>query len=589
MSNVNLQNLLFKVNLLDKLSGPGKTMMTNMDLVSSRIQTGFQKIGTGIAGAVGAGYSLNKIIAPAKEMRTAMGEVRSLGVADDVLNNLSNNALKYSIRYGESASEFVGASYDIQSAIAGLKGNELSEFTNASAVLAKGTKADTATITSYVGTMYGIFQKNAEAMGKSEWVNMLAGQTAMAVQMFKTTGTEMSGAFGNLGAEATTHGIAMNEQIAILGTLQATMTGTEAGTKYKSFLAGVGKAQKALGLEFTDSNGKMLPMVTILDRIKGRFGEIDTVAESDMLQKAFGRKEAVGLIKLLSTNVDGLSQSIASVGEQKGIDKAMEMASTITDSWDRPGKVVEAVFIKFGGTMLKVLQPVYLWIEKTGQSMITWMDKFPNLTKWLGIGVMGILGLVATFSLLSVVAGISSFVMAGWGLTMAIITSPITLVVLGIAALIGVVAAAIFYWEEWTGAIVGWVSAFGETSGIFAFVDDVLLYFEKIPAWFSVFKNWLGGLDLFSFVGDSLNWLLEKVNMIPGIDIDLAEAPKPPKAPAAIAGGAGGDIPKGGLMSQISNVMSTNNKQDVGGITVNNFGQPMNGFQLADEIALASG
>ena len=42
------------------------------------------------------------------------------------------------------------------------------------------------------------------------------------------------------------------------------MSGGEAGTKFKSFLAGVGGAQKALGMQFTDSAGNMLPVLTIL-------------------------------------------------------------------------------------------------------------------------------------------------------------------------------------------------------------------------------------------------------------------------------------------------------------------------------------
>ncbi|ORP78906.1 hypothetical protein B7969_17670, partial [Vibrio cholerae] len=65
-------------------------------------------------------------------------------------------ALDFSGEYGKSATEFIGAAYDIQSAIAGLKGTELSDFTKSSGILAAATKADTATITNYMGTMYGI-------------------------------------------------------------------------------------------------------------------------------------------------------------------------------------------------------------------------------------------------------------------------------------------------------------------------------------------------------------------------------------------------------------------------------------------------
>ncbi|SPT67106.1 phage tail length determinator [Aeromonas salmonicida] len=60
----------------------------------------------------------------------------------------------------------------------------------------------------------------------------------------------------------------MDEQFAVLGHLQATMGGGEAGTKFKSFLSGIGSAQKALGLQFTDSAGNMLPVLDVLDKLK---------------------------------------------------------------------------------------------------------------------------------------------------------------------------------------------------------------------------------------------------------------------------------------------------------------------------------
>ncbi|MFM9776434.1 phage tail tape measure protein, partial [Streptomyces galilaeus] len=80
------------------------------------------------------------------------------------------------------------------------------------------------------------------------------------------------------------------------GQLQATMSGSEAGTKYKAFLTGVGSAQQKLGLQLTDSQGKLLPMVDVIERLKGRFGEIDTVAKSDALKNAFGSDEAVAML-----------------------------------------------------------------------------------------------------------------------------------------------------------------------------------------------------------------------------------------------------------------------------------------------------
>ncbi len=561
---MNMQKLLFEVSLLDKMSKPAGKMMKNMDAVTHKIQRGFTQMGVGAAGLAGAGFALEKIIGPAKEMHSALGEVASLDVGQDVLHNLNKTALQFSVKYGESASDFVAASYDIQSAINGLVGNELAAFTNASAVLAKGTKSDTGTITQFVGTMYGIFKKNADAMGKADWVKQLAGQTATAVQMFKTTGSEMSAAFGSVGANGQSMGIAMNEQIAILGTLQATMSGAEAGTKYKSFLAGVGKAQDALGLKFTDQQGKMLPMVDILNKIKGKYGEIDTVAESDALQKAFGRKEAVDLIKLLSTNVDGLSSSIHQVGQQTGIDKAVQMAGTITNPWDRASRAVEALTVLLGQQMLPVLSPLFDGITRVSGKLMQWSDRFPTISKYLGVAVLGVIGITAAFAAFSVAAGIGTFLATGFGIAMSVITSPITLIVAGIAAL----AFGLYQLEK-----------------NFGIIDRMTAGFDFLKNKAIALKDFFNNFNLLDFLMRQIDWLISKINLIPGVNIDMGSAPTPIPAPAAI--NTQSSAPKGGLMQQFSTM--NEKTSHMGGITVNNFGQPMNGQTLASEIAFAGG
>lgn len=580
-----LNNLLFKVSLLDKMSGPAKGMMKTMDTVTNRVQRGFMKMGVGAAGLAGAGFMLDRIIGPAKEMHSALGEVASLDVAQGVLDDLNTASLKFSVKYGESAADFVRSSYDIQSAISGLVGNELSTFTNASAILAKGTKADTSTITNFVGTMYGIFQKNADTMGKAKWVEMLAGQTATAVQMFKTTGTEMSAAFSSVGAEGQSMGIAMNEQIAVLGTLQATMSGSEAGTKYKSFLAGVGKAQGVLGLQFTDAGGKMLPMVDILQKIQGKFGDIDTVAESDLLQKAFGRKEAVGLIKALSLNVDGLSDSINKVGEQTGMQKAIDMANTMTDPWDRASSGVDALTIMLGQRMLPLLTPVFNGISAVSETLMRWGAMFPNISKYIGIAALGIVGLIAGFSALSIAVGIGSFLMAGWGLAVAIVTSPITGMVVAIAAIGYAIYRLLDAWAQWSYGM----SIFDTMkAGYQAAVLGVTNFIETTVNGFLALKNWFNNFKFLDFLMQQVDWLIDKINLIPGVNIDMGGAPKPIAPPPSLQQNQSGNSSKGGLLSQINNANS-NKRTDVGGIVIHNYGSAPNGQQLADDFLMAAG
>ena len=204
---------------------------------ASKSTQAFRNIAVGGAGLFGVGMGIKAVLQPAHEMNMALGEVRSLGTAENALNSLRDAAIGFSIEYGGSAADFVKSSYDIQSAISGLAGNDLAAFTNASNVLAKATKADAGTITSYMGTMYGIFSKNAAEMGNAKWVDDIAGKTAIAVKMFKTSGNDMAGAFTALGAAATSSGADVSEQFAILGQLQSTMSGSEAGNPSLQVLA----------------------------------------------------------------------------------------------------------------------------------------------------------------------------------------------------------------------------------------------------------------------------------------------------------------------------------------------------------------
>lgn len=408
--------LRFQVGLIDQISKPLGNIQRQMTDVTNTYRQGTQTMVTGAAGMVGAGFALQQALMPAIEMDRALGEVKSLGVADEQLQQLSDTALSFAVDYGKSASDFVAASYDIQSAISGLGGNELSEFTRASGVLAAATKADTSTITNYVGTMYGIFQNSANEMGKADWVNVLGGQTAKAVQMFKTTGDGMSSAFTSVGAAATSVGVGMTEQMAILGTLQSTMSGSEAGTKYRAFLAGTAKAQEALNMQFTNAQGQMLPMVDILNQIKGRYGETISVAESAELSKAFGTQEATAMIQLLMQNTDGLASSIDELGKVKGLDVAEQMAGAMTDQWERLGQGVFAISAAFGAVLLPAILPVVGGMADGATAIIQWTEMFPNLAKYIGFAAIAILGAVAAGGAFTLMMGISKQVMATYEL-----------------------------------------------------------------------------------------------------------------------------------------------------------------------------
>lgn len=427
-----LEKLLMRIELLDKVTAPANKIMGTMNKLTSGVAAGVANITGGAIGMWGVGTAITGLTADYRDFHHAVAEVSTLGVAEAGLKTLEKTAIGFSIKYGESAADFVRSSYDIQSAIAGLTGTELAKFTEASNILAKGSKSDASTITNYMGTMYGIFQNSADAMGKAKWVEQLTGQTSLAVEIFKSDGTQMSAAFTSLGADAQAHGIAINEQMAVLGKLQATMSGSEAGTKYKAFLRGVGRAQEELGMKFTDSAGRMLPVDTILGKLQGKFGAIDTVAESDLLKKAFGSDEAVASIKLLLNDTKGLTSAIDAIGNVKGMDHATWMAQKLVDPMTQLNSASVAAKIGFGKLLSHAMLPfVNVGIENL-EVLSKWIDKYPHLFGALAKLAIWIGVVVAAVSAFAIIKGAAMIAVVGFTTAITILKSPLYLIRAGI-------------------------------------------------------------------------------------------------------------------------------------------------------------
>lgn len=542
--------LRFTIGLVDQISAPLGNIQRQLNSVTNTYRQGTHTMVAGATGMVGAGFALQQALMPAIEMDRKLGEVKSLGVADDQLKTLMGTAMKFSVEYGKSATEFVAASYDIKSAMGDMTGNELAGITRSSAILAAATKADTATITNYMGTMYSVFKDQADLIGKDNWAQRIAGMTAKSVEMFKTTGQGMSDAFKGVGALGKTHGVAIEEQMAVLGLLQGSMSGSEAGTRYKAFLGGVVKAQKELGISFTDSNGKMLPMFDIMNKLRNQFGELDSL-EINQIKQAFGSDEAVLLITDLIGKTGDLQSSVQTLNQSANLKTAINMAHTMTDQWERLEQGVFAVRTAFGAALLPSLLPVVSTLADGALEIIRWTELFPNITKWIGYAGMTVLSFVAINGLLTMTVGIGKQAMAsyilvtkGYGLAVAGLSSilktfkvamlaaniammanPIGWVVGAVIAAIAAVGALIYYWDDLK-------ASFGDTTWfqmIEGAISLITFPFRALFDFLSAGWQWVmsGFTDTsgFAFIGqmaDSLrnvfssvfNWIYEKLNGI---------------------------------------------------------------------------
>ncbi|MBY8231801.1 phage tail tape measure protein [Vibrio fluvialis] len=578
-----LEKLMMVVGLNDQVSKPLGGIMKQVDGAMNTAKSGMQNMATGGAGLVATGFAIQSALMPAIEMDRKVGEVKSLGVTDEALKQLSKTALDFSGTYGKSATEFVGAAYDIKSAMGDLDGDSLASITKSSGILAAATKADTATITSYMGTMYSVFQQQADATegGVSKWVEQVAGMTAKSVELFKTTGQGMSDAFKGVGAIATKNGVAIQEQMAVLGMLQGSMSGGEAGTKYRAFINGAIKAQKGLGLSFTDSNGKLLPMYDILEKIKGKFGDLDS-KEMARITKAFGSDQATMVIADLLDKTEQLGDNMQKLQTYAKLETAEKMASAMTDQWER----LEASWFAIRAAAFGMVLPSFNAIAGSISDGLLWLtamtDQYPLLTQVMGYASIIAVSFGGFVAALSLAMGAAQFMTAGWGLTikllgfamkasrlLTIAWSAAVMIANGDFALMRVILtgtiARVWAWAAATRAgqatTIAWAiatKAFAVSTaflkgGFTALTASTWLFNAALWAnpitwvvagiaalviavgamiyWWDDLKASFGDTAVFKMLAATIDWVIDKLNMIPGIDIEwrAGEMPQMPQ------------------------------------------------------------
>ena len=560
-------SLAFILSLTDKVTAPlGKVKMGFSDL-AEQSEKHIKSIGLGLGGLTAAVVGIQQSMAPALEVNRALGDVRSLGVAEDALTALNSKSLEFAVNYGENAREFVASAYQIDGAIKGLVGNQLATFTNASNLVAKATKTDAATMGEYVGTLYNLQKSQADAMGKGAWVEKLGGQTALAVQLFRTSGAAMKDAFKEAGAIATTAGVDLAEQMAVIGTLSSTMEGGDAGGRYKAFFENIGAASGKLGMKFTDQQGKILPIMSILDKLQGKFGDLTSASAGAKLMEAFGG-EGAQVIGALAKDTGRLRDGLDQLGKVRGLEKAEQMAQAMVDPWQQWASLVEVMRVVFGQVLIPVLSPFMNKMVDIGKTLVRWSQLFPNITRVIGITALTIMTIIGAMSLLTLTVGIAKLTWLGlltvwkilnmtglrsvaiflyhtvmviafvaglalmytwmglvrtgmllwqgaiWLVNAALLANPIVWIVIGVIALVAAVAAAINFWDEWTTALLN-SEAFKWVSAQLQALSD---WFNSMGGWSGMAKAaWDGIVSIFH---KAVNGLIELLNSIPGVNIE---------------------------------------------------------------------
>ena len=419
MSLESVFRLSLIMNMVDNITGP-------MGRISSSVNGGvsrLQKLESAFGGMVKAGTVMTELgssiagaaLAPVEatfETRRALGELASLGVKD--LEAVEDAARSFSDQWaGTSKADFISASYDIKSGIASLTDEGVADFTTLAALTGKATKSTVGEMTSLFATGYGIYKGFYDDLTDLEFGEMFSAGISKSVQQFKTTGSEMAAAIESLGASATNAKVPLEEQLSVLGMLQATMSGSEAGTKYAAFIQSAAKGGEELGLAFVDANNQIKSLPEILDLLRGKYGDTIDAIEKQEIATAFGTDEAVDLIDLLYSKTGELQDNVLSLYDAMGQGTAVasEMASAMNETepekFERLQQQLHNVAEAAGSTLLPVVNDLMEGAAGVIQKGAEWVENHQNLVRNILLAALTLGGFLAVAgTCIAVVGGV---------------------------------------------------------------------------------------------------------------------------------------------------------------------------------------
>lgn len=522
--------LRFTVGLVDQISKPLGNIQRNLTDVANTYRDGTHTMVAGAAGVAGAGFALQSALMPAIEMDRALGEVKSLGVADDALKAIAKTALNFSAEYGQSAIEVIRHSEGIKNAMGEMPADVMASVTRSSATLAVAMKSDAETTTRFLKNLYGNYKTQADAMGVDVWAAKVAGMTATAKQLYGVEMDAIEGMVDGMHSLTSTLGVSLEEQFAVFGMLKGQMSDGDAVTQYTNFLENAVSAQDELGVSLVGANGQLLPMQQVLKNLAPLLEGLSGTEARTLLDEA-GLGDGALMLTNLVNRADEFGSSLDALKQVKGLDAASDMAATMTDQWQRMEQGMFAIRAAIGSALLPSLVPLLSSLADGAQEIVEWTQLFPNITKWIGYAGITLLSFVAINGLLTMAVGIGKQAMAsyilvtkGYGLAVAGVNSilkafkvamlaaniammanPIGLVVGAVVAAIAAVGALIYYWDDLK-------ASFGDTTW-FQIIESalalIMLPFQTLFQFLKAGWQWVmsGFTDTsgFAFIGDMAN------------------------------------------------------------------------------------
>lgn len=510
---------------------------------------GRMSIGKDIAqkGLMVAGAGAVALSVPAKlsiDFESAMADVKKVVDFDtpQQFKQMENDIISMSTRLPMAARD-IAAIY-AAGGQSGIAKNELTQFAETAVKMGVAfdiTAEESGQAMAEMRTAFKMSQSEVTTL--ADKINYLGNNTPAAakgimdiVQRIGPLGEVGGFASGSIAAlGATIRGMGVNEEIAATGikNMMLALVAGESATKgqHNAYIElGMDAKKVAEGMQ-KDAEGTTLSVLKAISKM-------DKYKQAAMLKELFG-SESLGSIAPLLTNMQALEENLGKVSDKQKYAASMEKeyaarAATTANKLKLAKHAASALGITIGNQLLPGINSAAGLFSTAMNSVQAWAQANPALAGTLtqiAVGAIAIvgglsalsIGLIAVFGPMMMVGrAFGAVALAAKGMSMALLTNPITWIVLAIAG-----AAFLIYknWAPISAFFVGiWNTIKTAFNGGIKGISALIINWSPIGLFYSAFAKVLSwfGVDLpakFTGFGAMIleglkNGILSKVNAV---------------------------------------------------------------------------
>ena len=405
------------------------------------VGNGLKKIGVGalmIGGAATGLFGLTEtVVAQSRVFETLQAKV---GAADSAMSALKEDVYDLNSALGLRSVKDASEKMTMVAKLSRKTGDELKQLTYQTGLLGKEFGNEEEQLGAQIAVMRAFKSSVGEAGDVVAFLNKQGGDIkGELLESIKEYSVQFSEA-----------GFSLNQTVAVLKAgLSEGWNVDKAADAFKEGRVRLMGGDKAvvdaldlLGLGNLDEQIKQgaLSIPQAMAQIQGELSKLNKTEQFRIAKEIFGNQyEDVGSTAMTAM-LEGMNKKMKTTGSMDLLTASME--GRFSHKWDKSISKLSNSFSRLINAIKPLLVPIIEWFGDITDRISVFSKKYQYIMKTIAIGIGVFTGLAAVLGIVSIVAGVA-------GAAFAILTSPITLIIIGVAAL----AAGLIYLEKKTGLV----------------------------------------------------------------------------------------------------------------------------------------